>query len=126
MPDNDRNRPWGARKMDEFIAWISQPAAPGNVPSQPVDPTTARRHIDNILEYIGVVDDLAKTKDRDAMDLMMTLSPLRTLSKAARTGTEVAAAAKASDNYFRTFMNVLEKRAGEKAVVAGGFDVDDR
>lgn len=128
MPDTSFKPTWGSRKMDEFVAWLTRPGEPSKakVGAAPVNPDLARKHIQNVLKYIEWVDTLAKTGNTDAVNLMVTLGPLRPLLKAARTGTEIAAAAQASANHFASFMSQLEKRAGDKAVLAAGYRLDDK
>lgn len=127
MPDTSFKPTWGSRKMDEFVAWLTRPGEPSKARAgaAPVNPDLARKHIQNVLKYIDWVDTLAKSGNADALNLMVTLGPLRPLLKAAQTGAEMAAAAQASANHFASFMAQLEKRAGDKAVLAAGYKLDD-
>jgi hypothetical protein len=133
MPDNTATPgTWGSRKMDEFIAWISQPGKPTTKAAsvvKPVDPARAREHIDNILEYIDQIERLARLGNRDAVDLLAGLSPMRPLLKAARTGAEIAEAAQASEGYLRAHIQRLYAREEAKSGVRSGdksWEADDQ
>lgn len=119
---------WGSKKMDEFIAWITQPSTRSKVAhgGQAVDPALARKHIDNIIKYVDWVEKFAQKGDRDAIDMIAVLGPIRSALSAARTGAEIAAAAEASKGYFDAFMIGLTRRAGDKAVLKAGFTLGDK
>jgi hypothetical protein len=115
---------WGARKMDEFIAWLTQPAkavAQNSAQLKPVDPAKAREHIENILKYIDHVQNLADLGNSDAVSLAAGLAPLKTLLKAAKTGAEIAEAAKASESFL--LAHVANLQAREEAKMANPNDL---